>query len=101
MGGGGSKRDKVITFLENIRTTNEKLESAINFCRYNHNGNYLAAKNHLIKTIIFIFLEQQPSQQNNHGINKRNVSHVKYDNSVKTKSFNGIDIYDMTRLLSS
>ena len=100
-GGGGSERDKVITFLENIRTTNKRLESGIKLCRYNHTGNYLAETNHLIKKIIFVFLEQQPSQQKKRCLKKRNVSHVKDDNSVNTKSFNVVDISDMARLISS
>ena len=74
-GGVGSERDKVITFLENIRTTNKRLESGIKLCRYNHTGNYLAETNHLIKKLIFVFLEQQPSQQKNVAL-KNEMCHM-------------------------
>ena len=79
------KQEKVITFLDKIHTTNQKLESAITFCRCNHNGNYLAATNYLATKIRFIFPAQQPSQQKHRDRNKQNVSHVNKEKFSKTK----------------
>ena len=96
-----SEQERVITFLDKIRTTNQKLESVITFCRFNHNGNYLAATNYLAKKIIFLFPAQQPSQQNNWDRNKQNVSHVKKDKFGKTKLYNEVDISDTTKFFLS
>ena len=100
-GEGRSEREKVSTLLEKIRTSNQKLESAITFARSNHNGDYLAATNYLATQISFIFPAQQPNQRNNRDRNKRNVSQVKKDKFGKTKSCNGVDISDTTRFFST
>ena len=98
---GISEKEKVRNFLDKIHTTNQKLESAITFCRYNHNGNYLAATKYLATKIRFIFPEQQPSQQKHHDHNKQNMSHVKNDKFGKTKSRNEFGISDTARFFSS
>ena len=90
------EQEKVRTFLEKIRTTNQKLESSITLCRSNHNGNYFSAKRYLVTQNKSILPEQQPSQQTNRDRNKRNVSYVKEEKFVKTKSCNGVDISDAT-----
>ena len=45
-GEGRSEQDKVRTFLDKIRTMNQKLESAITSFRYKKNVNYLAVRNY-------------------------------------------------------
>ena len=58
-GEGRSKQERVFTFLENIRTTNYKLQSEITFCGSNHNINYPADTNYLAMQIIFILSAQK------------------------------------------
>ena len=48
-GEGRSEQDKVRTFLDKIRTMNQKLESAITSFRYKKNVNYLAVRNYPAK----------------------------------------------------
>ena len=78
--------------------TNQKFESAINFFRSNNNGNYLDVTNCLVTQIRFIFPEHKPIQLNNCDHKKLNISNVKDYNFYKSKSCNGLDISDMTRL---
>ena len=84
-GDGRSKQERVFTFLENIRTTNYKLQSEITFCGSNHNINYPADTNYLAMQIRFILSAQKPIQQKNCVPNKQNVSHVRKDIFGKTK----------------
>ena len=46
-GEGIYEQEKVSTVLDNIGTTNQNLEFAITFCRFNQNGNYLIATKYL------------------------------------------------------
>mmetsp|Transcript_15996 Transcript_15996/g.23840 ORF Transcript_15996/g.23840 Transcript_15996/m.23840 type:complete len:787 (+) Transcript_15996:5053-7413(+) len=99
-GEGRSEREKVSTLLEKIRTSNQKLESAITFARSNHSTDYLAATNYLATQISFIFPAQQPTQRTNRDRGKRNVSQLKKDKFGKVKSCNGVDITDTSRWFS-
>ena len=87
--------------LDQIYTMNQKLESAITFCRSNHNGNYLARKNYLATQISVIFPEEKLIQQKNCDCNKLNLSRFNKDKFSKTKLSTGADIYDKTGLFST
>ena len=100
-GKGISDQDKVRIIPENIHMMKHKLESAINFWRSNHNGNYLVRKNCLTTKISFRSRSQNPIKQKNHVRNKRNVSHVREYNFNRKKSYNCVDISDTTRLFLS
>ena len=82
-GVGRSEREKVGIFPENIRTTNQKLGSAITFCVSNHNAKYLTATIYLGTQIIFVSTSHQPNQQNNVTVTNKMCHMLRRKSSVR------------------